>query len=52
MGELVMELSKSIASWIWKKVNLDKDDESWCSMMFEDAEKQIDKLIEKDKKED
>ncbi len=43
------ELAKNIAGWIWDQAGLYKDDESWCSFMFDDAVKRIDKLIEDNK---
>lgn len=37
-----------IVSWIWKKAGLDKDDESWRGMMYEDAVKALSKLLSGD----
>ncbi len=34
-----------VAEWIWRKTHLDKDDESWCGMMFEDALRELRKLL-------
>jgi len=38
-------LAEEIAIWIWDTTQLDQNDESWQGMMFEDAVRQIDKLI-------
>ena len=39
------ELAIKVASWIWHQVGLDKEDESWRGMMFDDAVKEIEKII-------
>ena len=39
------EKARLIAEWIWKKVGLDPEDESWRGMMITDAIKEIRKLI-------
>ena len=39
-----MKEARKIAEWIWKQAQLDHD-ESWQSMMIEDAVKQIEKLL-------
>ena len=42
-----MELSRKIADWIFEEEFLDKEDESWGKMMYDDVVVALDKIIDR-----
>ena len=42
-------LAIKIAEWVWNTSQLDKEEESYCGRMFDDAVRQIDLIIEDNK---
>ncbi len=44
---ITMELSRKIADWIFEEEFLDKEDESWGKMMYDDVVVALDKIIDR-----
>jgi hypothetical protein len=47
-----MSLAEKIAEWIWRQSGLDLEDESWCSLMSDDAVNEINEIIKEYNKPD